>query len=41
MRHPRLKPEQTDTFMHVYNRVAGTAGEFPFGVVEKEESSAA
>ena len=37
MRYARLKPEQTDTFMHVYNRVAGTAGEFPFGPAEKEE----
>jgi hypothetical protein len=37
MRYPRLKPEQVDTFMHVYNRVAGSAGEFPFGPVEKEE----
>ena len=37
MRYARLKPEQTDTFMHVYNRIAGSAGEFPFGPGEKEE----
>ena len=37
MRYPRIKPSQADTFMHVYNRVAGSAGEFLFGPVEKEE----
>ena len=37
MRYPRLKPDQIDTFMHVYNRVVGCAGEFPFGPAEKEE----
>jgi putative transposase len=37
MRYPRLKPEETDSYMHVYNRVAGAAGEYPFGPAEKEE----
>ena len=36
MRHPRLKPEGVDTFMHVYNRTVGSSSEFPFGDVEKE-----
>jgi len=36
MRHPRIKPRE-DTFVHVYNRCVGTAGEFPFGPAEKEE----
>lgn len=37
MRYPRVAPVGVDTFMHIYNRVAGTAGEYPFGPVEKEE----
>lgn len=37
MRHPRIRPQDTDTFMHVYNRIAGTAGDFPFGDAEKEQ----
>ena len=37
MRHPRLKPGDEDTFMHVYNRTVGSTVEFPFGDVEKEE----
>jgi len=37
MRYARLKPEQTDFFVHLYNRVAGSAGEFPFRDAEKEE----
>jgi putative transposase len=37
MRYARLKPERTESFMHVYNRVVGCAGEFPFGPAEKEE----
>lgn len=36
MRYPRVAPMGVDTFMHVYNRVAGSAGEYPFGPVEKE-----
>jgi len=36
MRYARLKPQDCDTFMHVYNRIAGSTGEFPFGPVEKE-----
>jgi len=35
MRHPRIKPRE-DTFVHVYNRTVGSAGEFPFGPAEKE-----
>ncbi|MBM4142652.1 MAG: hypothetical protein FJ225_03530 [Lentisphaerae bacterium] len=35
MRHPRIKPQE-DTFVHVYNRTVGSAGEFPFGPTEKE-----
>jgi putative transposase len=38
MRYPRIKPEVgEETFMHVYNRVSGPTGEFPFGPAEKEE----
>jgi len=37
MRYARLKPEETDFFVHLYNRVAGSAGEFPFRDAEKEE----
>ncbi len=36
MRHPRLKPQGRDMFYHVYNRVAGTKHDLPFGDVEKE-----
>ena len=36
MRHPRLKPEGTDTFMYVYNRIAGAAMDWPFGPAERE-----
>ncbi len=36
MRHPRVKPDYKDTFVHVYNRVAGVPGDFPFGPAEKE-----
>ena len=37
MRYPRLKPDKTSTFMHVYNRTAGSSAEFPFQDAEKEE----
>jgi hypothetical protein len=37
MRHLRIKPTETDTIMHVYNRISGTSGEFPFGNPEKEQ----
>ena len=37
MRYARIKPEETDTYMHVYNRIAGATGEFPFQDAEKEE----
>ena len=37
MRHLRIKPTKTDTIMHVYNRIAGSSGEFPVGNVEKEQ----
>jgi putative transposase len=36
MRHPRIRPDYADTFMHVYNRVAGTLGDFPFRDADKE-----
>ena len=36
MRYPRLKPAETNTFMHVYNRIAGHTGEYPFQDTEKE-----
>ncbi len=36
MRQARIKPLGVDTFMHLYNRVAGHVGEFPFGPDEKE-----
>ena len=36
MRQARIKPSEVDTFMHLYNRVAGHVGEFPFGQAEKE-----
>jgi hypothetical protein len=31
MRHLRIKPTETDTIMHVYNRLSGSSGDFPFG----------
>ena len=37
MRHLRIKPTETDTIMHVYNRIAGSSSEFPFGNAEKEQ----
>ncbi|MEI7437638.1 MAG: hypothetical protein WCL16_12615, partial [bacterium] len=37
MRLPRIKPAQTDTFMHVYNRIAGPVRDFPFDKAEKEQ----
>ncbi len=36
MRQARIKPSEMDTFMHLYNRVVGHVGEFPFGPAEKE-----
>ena len=36
MRQARIKPSEVDTFMHLYNRVAGHVGEFPFRPAEKE-----
>ncbi len=30
MRQARIKPSEMDTFMHLYNRVVGHVGEFPF-----------
>ena len=36
MRHARIRPPHTDTFMHLYNRVGGHVGEYPFGPCEKE-----
>ena len=35
MRHPRLKPDYTDTYHHCYNRVAGDRHYLPFGTAEK------
>ncbi|NQT92762.1 MAG: hypothetical protein HQ559_08375 [Lentisphaerae bacterium] len=37
MRYARLKPVGINTFMHVYNRTVGSAGEFLFRNTEKEE----
>ena len=37
MRHLRIKPTETDTIMHVYNRISGSSGYFPFGNPEKEQ----
>jgi REP element-mobilizing transposase RayT len=36
MRRPRLKVNDTAVFYHLYNRVAGEPGFFPFGPAEKE-----
>lgn len=36
MRRPRLKLEDMAVFYHLYNRVAGEPGFFPFGPAEKE-----
>jgi putative transposase len=36
MRQARIRPEDTDTFMHVFNRVTGPVGDYPFGRPEKE-----
>ena len=38
MRHRRIKPVEGESgFMHVYNRAAGSTGEYPFKAVEKSE----
>ena len=37
MGHLRIKPTETDTIMHVYNRISGSSGDFPFGNPEKEQ----
>lgn len=37
MRHLRIKPTETDTIMHIYNRISGSSGDFPFGKSEKEQ----
>lgn len=37
MRQPRLKRTGQDTFYHLYNRVAGEPGYFPFKKPEKEK----
>ncbi|MCE9616374.1 MAG: hypothetical protein K8T26_19045 [Lentisphaerae bacterium] len=37
MRHARLKPVEQSSFMHIYNRVAGTRLDLPFQAVEKAE----
>jgi hypothetical protein len=34
MRYARLKPEHTELFVHLYNRVAGSAGDFSFEAAE-------
>jgi hypothetical protein len=34
MRYARLKPEQTDFLVYLYNCVAGSAGDFPFEAAE-------
>ena len=36
MRQPRLKPTDTDTFMHVYNRIAGSSHDLLFVDADKE-----
>jgi len=36
MRHARIRPRDTDTFMHVFNRVVGSAKDYPFDPPEKE-----
>jgi hypothetical protein len=36
MRRARLKPQGMPLFYHIYNRVAGEPGYFPFGPAEKE-----
>jgi putative transposase len=35
VRHPRLKPAGREVLYHVYNRIAGTRLDLPFGDVEK------
>ena len=37
MREPRLKMQFSDGYYHLYNRIAGCAGDFPFSDVEREQ----
>ncbi len=32
-----MKPTETDTIMHIYNRISGSSCDFPFGNPEKEQ----
>ena len=34
MRQARIRPEDSDTVMHVFNRVTGPVGDYPFGPAE-------
>ena len=34
MRQPRIRPTDTDSIMHICNRISGTIGEYPFGPAE-------
>ena len=36
MRHARIKPAKEPTWHHCYNRIAGFAGDLPFGDTEKQ-----
>ena len=36
MRQARIKPEETDCFVHAYNRAAGHLGDYPFQDAHKE-----
>jgi len=36
MRQARIRPQDSDTIMHVFNRVAGHVGDYPFGPPEKQ-----
>lgn len=36
MRQARIRPEDSDTVMHVFNRVTGLVGDYPFGPAEKQ-----
>jgi hypothetical protein len=36
MRQARIRPQDTDCFMHVFNRISGPVGDYPFGNAEKQ-----
>ena len=40
MRQARIRPNDADTVMHVFNRVSGPVGEYPFEPADTRASGA-